>query len=185
MSWTGSGEAMPAMPKNQKAKWADKRTCVLPVKLEAGKFYRVGINSTDFQNFKGVNGYPARPKVIYFTTKGATEEILARLEKPMVAAFDPDSGSEGVSSGTTELKLAFDVPMSPGMSWVGSGDSFPQISDGVTGSWSEDGKTCTLPVKLEPNSEYRISLNGILFINFQSSWGVPLDPVDYSFRTGP
>ena len=51
MSWTGGGPEFPPSPEGQKAQWRDKRTCVLPVKLEAGHFYRVGINSTSYQNF--------------------------------------------------------------------------------------------------------------------------------------
>jgi len=185
MSWTGSGEAFPPSPKDAKPKWIDKRTCAFPVKLEAGKFYRVGINSTEFQNFQDESGAPAAPRVIYFTTKGATEDILARMEKPMVILFEPDSGAPDVSAGTTELRVTFDVPMAAGMSWVGGGEHFPQIPDGARGEWSEDFKTCIFPVILKPDWDYRINLNGVLYNNFQSAWGVPLDPVDYTFQTAP
>lgn len=185
MSWTGSGEAFPPSPKDAKPKWIDKRTCAFPVKLEAGKFYRIGVNSTDFTNFQDGSGVPAAPRVIYFTTKGATEEILARMEKPMVILFDPDSGDSEVGAGTSELSVTFDIPMSLGMSWVGGGEHFPQSPEGAKPTWSEDMKTCTFPVVLKPDSLYRLNLNGILYNNFQSSWGVPLDPVDYTFQTSP
>ena len=37
----------------------DKRTCVLPVKLEAGKVYAIWLNSAKFTNFKDTDGHPA------------------------------------------------------------------------------------------------------------------------------
>ena len=52
--------------------WNDKRTCVLPVELKKGMFYRVGINSTSFQNFSSELGVPAATTAIYFATAGAT-----------------------------------------------------------------------------------------------------------------
>ena len=50
-SWTGSGPDYPTGPEGEKPRWINKRTCVLPVKLQAARYYRVGINSTSFQNF--------------------------------------------------------------------------------------------------------------------------------------
>ncbi len=50
---------------------ADSRTCVLPVKLEPGKTYWLGINSERFQNFKDLNGHPALPYMVVFRTKSA------------------------------------------------------------------------------------------------------------------
>ena len=48
---------------------------------------------------------------------------------------------------------------------------------------SADGLTCTLPVSLEPNHDYRLGLNCPSFQNFQSKWGVPLEAVVYEFHT--
>ncbi|HEV3120545.1 MAG TPA: Ig-like domain-containing protein [Isosphaeraceae bacterium] len=48
----------------------DRRTAVLPVKLEPGKTYAVWLNSANFQNFKGANGKPAVPYLLVFKTKG-------------------------------------------------------------------------------------------------------------------
>jgi RNA polymerase sigma factor (sigma-70 family) len=50
---------------------ADRRTCVLPVKLEPGKTYWIGINSERFQNFKDLNGRPALPYMVAFRTRPA------------------------------------------------------------------------------------------------------------------
>jgi Bacterial Ig-like domain len=48
----------------------DKKTCVLPVKLEAGKTYAIWVNSPKFQNFKDVDGRSAVPYLLVFKTKG-------------------------------------------------------------------------------------------------------------------
>jgi RNA polymerase sigma-70 factor (ECF subfamily) len=50
---------------------ADERTCVMPVTLEPGKTYVLGVNSERFRNFKDQNGKPALPYLIVFRTKDA------------------------------------------------------------------------------------------------------------------
>ncbi len=76
-SWTGSGPEYPPTPEGAKVQWRNKRTCVLPVTLESGHYYRVGINSTSYQNFSSKAGVPAMPSVIYFATG-----VPARNSKP-------------------------------------------------------------------------------------------------------
>jgi len=49
---------------------ADKRTCVLPVKLEPGKTYAIWANSGDkFVDFKDADGRSAVPYLLVFKTK--------------------------------------------------------------------------------------------------------------------
>jgi hypothetical protein len=76
------------------------------------------------------------------------------------------------------------MPMSEGMSWTGSGENFPKPVQGKKAYWSDEGRTCILPVELVPCRSYQLGLNSDLHIGFQSRWGVPLDPVEYAFRTG-
>ena len=47
----------------------DKRTCVLPVKLQPGKTYAVWINSEKLQNFKDTKGLVAVPYLLVFKTR--------------------------------------------------------------------------------------------------------------------
>jgi Bacterial Ig-like domain len=47
----------------------DKRTCVLPVKLQPGKTYAVWINSENFYQFKDTKGQPAVPYLLVFKTR--------------------------------------------------------------------------------------------------------------------
>jgi RNA polymerase sigma-70 factor (ECF subfamily) len=50
---------------------SDKRTCVMPVKLEPGKTYVMGINSERFRGFQDVDGRPALPYLLAFRTRAA------------------------------------------------------------------------------------------------------------------
>ena len=68
-SWTGGGETF---PKIQTPSYdAARTTCTLPVKLQAGKVYWVGINSPSYRNFRAEDGTPAARYVIVFATKSA------------------------------------------------------------------------------------------------------------------
>ena len=186
MSWTGGGPAFPAAPEGQKAQWRDKYTCVLPVKLEAARFYRVGINSTSHQNFSSAHGRAALPAAIYFTTQGASDELKAMTLVPQVASLDPYNGAQNVSPAVTELRVTFNVPMGGGCSWCtvsDDGADFPKGPEGKRVYWTEDKRTCVLPVELKPGMTYRLSLNAAEFKNFQSTGGVPLEPVLYTFKT--
>jgi len=48
---------------------ADKRTCVLPVRLQAGKTYAIWLNTQKFSNFKDAQGRPAVPYLLVFKTR--------------------------------------------------------------------------------------------------------------------
>ena len=69
MSWTGGPPQFPPTPQGKKAYWRDKRTCVMPVKLQAGHNYRVGINSTSYRNFRSATGMPAMTSAIWFSSQ--------------------------------------------------------------------------------------------------------------------
>jgi len=66
-SWCGGGDTFPKTTGNPK--WIDKRTCVLPVALESGRNYLLGINAPSFKNFKSQAGVPVDPVTYKFSTK--------------------------------------------------------------------------------------------------------------------
>jgi RNA polymerase sigma-70 factor (ECF subfamily) len=70
-SWSWSTLSKESYPKiTGKPKYlGDKRTCVLPVKLEPGKTYSIWVNSEKFSNFKDPDGRSAVPYLIVFKTK--------------------------------------------------------------------------------------------------------------------
>ncbi len=182
-SWTGGGPNFPPSPEGQKAHWRDKRTCVLPVKLQRGQYYRVGINSTSYQNFRSVAGIPAKPSAMYFTTEGADATLKTQTAIPEIVKLEPVNGAQDVNPSVTELRVTFNVPMGAGFSWTGGGPQFPKITEGKKPIWSADRKTCVLPVTLTPGTTYRLGLNSVSHKNFQSAAGVPLKPVLYTFKT--
>ncbi len=70
-SWSWGQFSAESFPKiNGKPKYlADKKTCVLPVKLEAGKTYAIWLNSETLGNFKDSDDRPAIPYLLVFQTK--------------------------------------------------------------------------------------------------------------------
>jgi beta-lactamase regulating signal transducer with metallopeptidase domain len=183
-SWTGGGEFYPTVPEGQSAVWTDKRTCALPVQLKKGSFYRVGINSTSFRNFKSELGVPAETAAIYFATEGASRGVANRVRVPKVIEMSPENGVTDVDPGVKVIRVTFDVAMdTSSYSWTGGGPTFPKIPDGQKPRWSRDGKSCILPVQLQPGTKYKLGLNSVSHKNFASKWGVPLEPVRYEFQT--
>ena len=97
MSWTGGGPQFPTSPPGARAQWRDKRTCVLPVKLQPGHSYRVGINSPSYRNFRSEAGVPASPSAITFTTKGAPGQAASAGQTPRIVGLNPRNGTRDVS----------------------------------------------------------------------------------------
>ncbi|MDI6783561.1 MAG: Ig-like domain-containing protein [bacterium] len=178
-SWTGGGVYYP--PTTGQPQWINKRTCVLPVKLEAGKLYRVGINSKSYQNFRSVNGEPTPPRSIYFVTRGASAELKAKVKPPVVNKFEPPNGTTDVDPNIQYIRVTFNCKMSGGMSWTGGGPTYPEVSGQI--SWDSTFTACSMPVKLKPNQEYRIGINSFNHQNFASEEGIPVNPVVYTFKT--
>src|SRR5690606_30988743 len=104
---------------------------------------------------------------------------------PQIVKMEPENGATEVDPSLTKLTVTFDRPMAEGFSWTGGGEMFPTIPAGQKPSWSDDRKTCTLPVELAAGKQYRLGLNSRSYKNFASAAGVPLEPVVYEFRTSP
>jgi hypothetical protein len=96
------------------------------------------------------------------------EYTVANLP-PVVVKTVPQAGDVRVDPNITEIKVTFSKRMQEG-SW-----SWGQISDDTmpptTGEphYLADGKTCVLPVKLEPGRTYVLQLNSLTgkFANFK------------------
>ncbi len=179
MSWTGGPENLPSPDETRKPQWRDARTCVLPVILKRGAYYRVGVNSTSFQNFRSTDGVPVRPAAIAFTTAGAKPALVRRLRAPQVVEAEPAQDARDVDPATKFLRVTFDMPMGAGMSWTGD----VPAAAGQRARWSRDARTCIMPVELEPGRSYSMGLNSPSHVNFQSKWGVPLEAVRFAFTT--
>ena len=84
-SWTGGGDTY---PKSTGKIFYDrgKKTCTMPVKLEPGKVYWVGINSPSHKNFKTPKRVPARRYVILFATTDKNGKPTPIPEKYIASA---------------------------------------------------------------------------------------------------
>ena len=71
-SWSACQISDETFPKSGDGKMhylPDKRTCVMPVKLEPGKTYVIWLNRNQFQNFKDTNRNPSVPYLLVFQTR--------------------------------------------------------------------------------------------------------------------
>ena len=102
---------------------------------------------------------------------------------PQVVRVVPADGAVDVAVTTARLLVEFDRDMDVrGASFVGGGPTFPPPAGRP--NWL-DKRTCTLPVKLQPDHYYTFGLNGGRFRNFRSTAGVALEPRTVAFATAP
>jgi hypothetical protein len=64
-----SKETFPKTGSGQIHYLADKRTCVMPVKLEPGKTYVIWINRGQFTSFRDTDHHPSVPYLLVFETR--------------------------------------------------------------------------------------------------------------------
>ena len=108
------------------------------------------------------------------------EELNAR--RPRIVKLIPPNGATDVDPSLEAIEVTFDQTMRTGAwSVVGGGPRYPKTG---TPSYDADGKVFRLPVELEPEQEYELWLNRGPHRSFASEEGIPLDPVQVSFRTG-
>jgi hypothetical protein len=175
------------------------RTNTVQVSLEPGRRYVVWVNSESFAYFRSVDGVPAEPFRWTFRTAGGgagsagdSGEIgmISSLEPaspggaPRVVAFDPPNGATGVDPDRGTISVTFDRAMDGSWAWVTEGGTTPPPTAGEP-SFSADLRTNTLPVALEPDTTYTIWINGDRYMHFRSVNDVPVEPVRWTFTTGP
>ncbi|HYD01112.1 MAG TPA: DUF4932 domain-containing protein [Phycisphaerales bacterium] len=124
------------------------------------------------------------PEVVEHCTNVAGEAAEQMKKLPAVKSVTPDvrgSAGRNVDPAAKEIVIEFDRPMRGSVSLVGDPKALPRL----TGSpwWSSDGRTCTLPVRLEPGRRYTLKLNGPGYRGFCSADGYAMDPVEWSFST--
>jgi RNA polymerase sigma-70 factor (ECF subfamily) len=109
------------------------------------------------------------------------QEMSVAALPPVVVKTIPQAGDTQVDPSITEIRGTFSKKMTTGKnySWAGAEDSW------VTGKprWLADGKTCVLPVKLEPGKTYVVWLNSPSFRNFRDSRGQSAIPYLLVFET--
>jgi RNA polymerase sigma-70 factor (ECF subfamily) len=102
--------------------------------------------------------------------------------QPVVVDTVPARGDTNVDPSLTEIRVTFNKEMMDGSwSWSQTDDPFPE----TTGSayYREDRKTCVLPVKLEPQTEYVLWINSENHRNFKDKHGQRAVPYALYFTT--
>jgi hypothetical protein len=108
----------------------------------------------------------------------------SRPTEPKVVTLEPAHlDAEVDAAKTTRLVVTFDRAMrDAGWSFCGGGPAFPAFKGKPR--W-ESPKRIVVDVELEPDHDYRLSLNCPAATNFRSADGVALQPVPWSFSTLP
>ncbi|MCK4341725.1 MAG: S41 family peptidase [Phycisphaerae bacterium] len=102
---------------------------------------------------------------------------------PKVIKAVPDNGETKVDPDLRFIRVEFDQDMTEGShSWVSGGESFPKTR---TLPYWEGPRSAVLPVELEPEHDYWLSINSHTYGNFQSKTGGSARPYPIAFRTGP
>src|ERR1051325_9350487 len=95
----------------------------------------------------------------------------------------PENGGKDVDPETSELRVVFDQPMrTGGRSVVNSSRGvFPELVGQP--HWEDGNKVFVWKMKLEPNTDYWLSINGTRFTNFRSANNEPAVPYPIAFST--
>lgn len=116
-SWSSWGEENYPETTGEPKYLTDSRTCVLPVKLQPGKFYALWLNSEKFKNFKDANGRPAVPYLLTFRTTETgvgsglggqavfgpvVETVLKKPHRRAAELLDLDTGQRATSENFGE-----------------------------------------------------------------------------------
>jgi RNA polymerase sigma-70 factor (ECF subfamily) len=102
-------------------------------------------------------------------TSASAQEHSVRSLPAVVVKTEPQAGLRNVDPNITEIRVTYSKRMlDKSWSWGQiSDDTFPE----TTGKphYLKDGKTCVLPVKLEPGRTYVLQLNSLTgaFANFK------------------
>ena len=102
---------------------------------------------------------------------------------PVVIKTVPESGTSDVDPGLTELQATFSKPMRRDRwSWCcGREEDFPEKA--AEPRYLADGRTCVVPVRLQPGRVYAIWLNSEQHKLFQDQGGLPAVPYLLVFQT--
>lgn len=125
--------------------------------------------------------------ILLFSTlvTGSAMEVRVKNMPPSVISTSPVSGDVTVAPDTVEIRVKFSKQMMTEEMYsfvMVSKESFPETSGKP--SWSSDGRTCTLPVKLKPGKAYAIWINSGKHNAFRDTSGNPAIPYLLVFETG-
>jgi RNA polymerase sigma factor (sigma-70 family) len=115
----------------------------------------------------------------------AAEEVSVPDDlPPVVLSVEPKVGAIDVDPDIKEIRVTFSKKMTDkSWSWpTGNKYAAPKV-EGGTIHFERDGRTCVMPVKLEPGNTYVIGVNSERFHGFRDTQGHPALPYLFVFRT--
>lgn len=113
----------------------------------------------------------------------ATPEMNVQSSPPVVVSVTPQAGTTDVDPSLGEIRVTFDKDMTD-KSWSvvqTSKATFPQITGDI--HYTDDHRTCVIPVKLEAGKSYVIWFNRSPYLNFMDSENRPAVPYLLVFQT--
>lgn len=103
---------------------------------------------------------------------------------PVVVKTVPQSGDMEVDPSVCEIRVTFSKKMKDrSWSWSQMSDETFPAPTGEPPRYEADGRTCVLPVKLEPGQTYVLWLNSAKFGNFKDAQGRSAVPYLLVFET--
>lgn len=132
-----------------------------------------------------------RTELVHFTTIPKDGALSTRFRYhldgapvaigPTVVSTSPARGATDVDPATKEIRVVFSEDMADGAwSWVQVDDHYPKVKGKPTFA---DARTCVLPVKLEPDTDYVVWVNHARYHSFHSAAGAPAVPYELRFHT--
>ena len=135
------------------------------------------------KNKMKIKGMLVATLVVFSAGSTFAVEISLETAPPVVVKTQPVAGSTQVDPRTSEIVVKFSKVMQDGSwSWSTWGEeNYPE----TTGQpkYLQDGRTCVLPVKLEPGKTYAIWVNSANFGNFKDAGGRSALPYFLVFKT--
>ena len=108
----------------------------------------------------------------------------ATSRAPLIVRRVPPHGATDVDPGLSELTVEFDRRMSVDWGFLALPDGrYPRMVEPP--SFDETTTVLTIPVSLEPDTNYALLLNSHHYLGLADADGKPLIPTLYSFKTGP
>jgi hypothetical protein len=119
--------------------------------------------------------------------RGEQRANLSRRQAyaPRIVALAPRDGAEGVDPDLSSIKVTFDRRMDPTAKALCKSHTarFPDLAEHEC--FDETRTVLTIPVRLEPNTQYALSFNAERLLGYRDEAGNVLMPTPYRFRTGP
>jgi hypothetical protein len=144
-SWTKFGPGFPETA--GKPQWKGLRTCVLTVKLEAGRVYTLGVNSTTLRGFRNKSGEAATPYVLTFRTKVGND--------PPAELLDPKKNEEAVKQLREAIDQKYSYRDLRKLDWV---KQFARYEAALREAWTTDEFTSIVASLLAAAQDEHISI---------------------------